>query len=85
MNQDEGAVEICLNEIERCSPLVFCMVGHRVGWKPSLHWLDDKKKNILSTKITESGLTELEIEYANRISEINNSANKYYELINKII
>lgn len=34
--RNQGAVDVCLDEIERCTPLVLGMVGHRAGWVPAL-------------------------------------------------
>lgn len=71
MNENEGAVQICLDEIERCSPSVFCIIGHRTGWKPKLSWLDSEKREVLSDIGAGQGLTEIEITYASYLSSIN--------------
>ena len=64
MTTNEGSVEICLNEIENCSPNILGIVGHRVGWKPRLKWLHSKKLKVLNTKDIKLGLTEIELQFA---------------------
>lgn len=32
--QREGALKICLDEIERCRPFFVCLLGSRYGWVP---------------------------------------------------
>jgi len=32
--EGEGALSICLKEIERCRPFFVCLLGHRFGWVP---------------------------------------------------
>src|SRR5664280_1181549 len=34
--QREGALKICLDEIERCRPFFVCLLGSRYGWVPPL-------------------------------------------------
>jgi hypothetical protein len=32
--KSEGALRICLDEIERCRPFFLCLLGDRYGWVP---------------------------------------------------
>lgn len=35
-SENKRAVSLCLEEIDTCHPLFFCMLGERYGWRPSL-------------------------------------------------
>ena len=40
--QREGALKICLDEIERCRPFFVCLLGSRYGWVPPLEEVPPK-------------------------------------------
>lgn len=64
MSHQEGAVRICFSEIERSLPCVLGIVGHRIGWQPSLAFLDTRQSSMLGVTSAGWSLTSLELRYA---------------------
>lgn len=68
MGKHEGAVTICLEEIERCMPLFLGIIGHRTGWIPSLTYLNETIRKSITPKHKLTGLTEIEVSHASNLS-----------------
>ena len=64
MSSHEGAVNVCLEKISESVPVIFGMLGHRIGWCPSLDFVSPEFETFLSTQQRGMSLTELEIQYS---------------------
>ena len=66
---NEGAVNICLDEVVAASPLIFGLVGFRVGWRPTLQYLSAAHARRLGDLRVGVSMTELELIYAAKIAK----------------
>ncbi|MEM1102774.1 MAG: DUF4062 domain-containing protein [Pseudomonadota bacterium] len=69
MAADEAAARICLEELEACSPLVFAMLGHRIGWRPSLMRLATAFDRMPEGAGDGASMTELEVRFAAELAD----------------
>lgn len=73
MAANEGAADICLDEIEKCTPLVIGMVGNRIGWRPDTDGLHHRRSEFIETIPAQSGMTEIELLYAAYLARKNHA------------
>lgn len=62
--ETEGALHICLNEIDRCRPFFVGLLGERYGWRPSSYVLPEEPRYMWAKKYPQDrSITELEMYY----------------------
>ncbi len=64
MARNAGAVAICLEQLEMCSPLVIGLVGHRVGWLPPVETVERYAPQFAQSLPAGAGITDIELRYA---------------------
>ncbi|MGO6679595.1 DUF4062 domain-containing protein [Rhizobium leguminosarum] len=79
MAQNQSAIDVCLDEIEHCTPLVLGMVGHRVGWVPTVVSNRSERTQMLTgggqSKFDHAvrdntwSMTEIELRFASALAE----------------
>lgn len=70
MAANEGAIDICLDEIEICAPLVLGLCGSRIGWRPTVLSLRPERRTFLAVgaPLGNPSMTEIELRYAARLA-----------------
>jgi len=62
--ETEGALHICLNEIDRCRPFFIGLLGERYGWRPPSYVLPEEPRYLWAKKYPANrSITELEMYY----------------------
>lgn len=64
MAADSGAVQICLRELEACTPFVFGMIARRVGWRPPQSVLARFDHEFARRVPPQASMTEIELRFA---------------------
>eukprot|EP01090_Pellita_catalonica_P022069 TRINITY_DN8444_c0_g1_i1.p1 TRINITY_DN8444_c0_g1~~TRINITY_DN8444_c0_g1_i1.p1 ORF type:complete len:910 (+),score=188.39 TRINITY_DN8444_c0_g1_i1:83-2812(+) len=62
--EDGGAVEVCLQEVDRCRPFFLGILGDRYGWTPGTYQVsDDPRMRWVRNYPQDRSVTELEMYY----------------------